>query len=103
MRDHRVLQAAARSRPGTDGISRCIGPTHARERGFKAQRLPWHPSDRPAADSLIELKGAIGAVRESAFGHLLSRMSALRGLCCKTIFVPIMRNIDSRTNTHAHH
>src|SRR3974390_2609943 len=23
--------------------------------------------------------------------------------CCKTIFVPIMRNIDSRTNTHTHH
>ena len=27
----------------------------------------------------------------------------LGGLCCKTIFLPIMRNIDSRTNTRAHH
>ena len=36
---------------GADGVSHCVGPTHARKRSVKAQRLPCHISDRPAADS----------------------------------------------------
>ena len=52
MRGQRLLPAGARSRPGADGVSHCVGPTHARERGVKAQRLPCRLSDRPAADSL---------------------------------------------------
>src|SRR3974390_2590713 len=35
--------------------------------------------------------------------HRDPRMSALGRLCCKTSFVPTMRNIESRTNRHAHH
>jgi hypothetical protein len=55
---HRLLPAGARARPGAEGVSRCVGPTHARERRVKAQRLPCRPSDRPAAGSDASKPGA---------------------------------------------
>jgi Rrf2 family transcriptional regulator, nitric oxide-sensitive transcriptional repressor len=34
-----------------DGVSHCVGLTHARKRSVKAQRLPCHISDRAAPDA----------------------------------------------------
>jgi len=71
MRVHRLLPAAACSRPSADGVSHCVGPTHARERSDKAQRLPCRLSDRPAAHSV---PAADGVTERDAF-------AAVAGVC----------------------
>src|SRR5262249_20711084 len=111
VRGHRPLPAGARSRSGADGVSHCVGPTHARERSVKAQRLPCHISDRPTAHSVPasrptcsrparSVKAAIA--REQPSVHFVEILSAISQVIFELTIKPVLDIVTLQTVANHH-